>query len=168
MDVLADGVDYLCSLRVYDSHHGPVQKYTDWWVCSGGERSWRRTKITEPRQERMGLESNVCAGGIFWTRSNSSWQGECCHCQHYIKLAYREETLIRPFEWSLHFFLLPMGSGRVLVVKGKQRYGDKRKGSEDNGGGGGHKMFLEIIKLIKKMWNHFFFAILDVLERYTV
>lgn len=29
-------------------------------------------------------------------------------------------------------------------------------------------MFLEIIKLIKKMWNHFFFAILDVLERYTV
>lgn len=55
------------------------------------------------------------------------------------------------------FFFLPMGSGRVLVVKGKQRYGDKRKGGEDSWGwggrvvcvcgGGGHKMFLEIIKL---------------------
>lgn len=69
VDVLAAGVDYLRSLRLHDSYHGPVQKYTKQWAHGGGgsERSWRRTKITESRQERMGLESNVCAGGIFWT-----------------------------------------------------------------------------------------------------
>lgn len=129
MDVLATGVDYVCSLCVHDSHRRPVQKHTNWWVRSGSERSCRRTKITEPRQERMGLESNVCAGGIFWTRSNSGWQGECCNCQRYIKLAYRVETLIRPFECSLRFFfLLPMGSVGVLFVEGEQRYGDKRDG----------------------------------------
>lgn len=27
-----------------------------------------------------------------------------CDCQHYIKLAYHVETLIRPFECSLYFF----------------------------------------------------------------
>ena len=37
-----------------------------------------------------------------------------------------------------------MGSGRVLVVKGKQRYGE---GRERPGEEGGHKMLKEIIKL---------------------
>lgn len=123
MDVSAAGVDYLCSLRVYVSHHRPVQKYKNWWVCSGGKRSWRRTKITEPCQERMGLESNVCAGGIFWTRSNPSWQGECCYCQHNIKLAYREETLIRPFEYPSISFLFPMGSTRFWLLWGTRDMG---------------------------------------------
>ena len=133
MDVLAASVDYLRSLRVYDSDHRPVEKYTNWWVRSGGERPWRRTKITEPRQERMGLESNVCAGGIFWTRSNSGWQGECCDCQRYIKLSYRVETLIRPFECSLRFFLrllLPMGSGRVLACQGEAEIRGQERGIE--------------------------------------
>lgn len=118
VDISAAGVDYFCSLRVFESHHKPVQKYTNWWVCSGGEWSWRRTKITEPRQERMGLESNVCAGRIFWTRSNPSWQGECCYCQRYIKLAYREETLIRPFECSLHLKKNDHGHERAFAKWG--------------------------------------------------
>lgn len=52
----------------------------------------------------MGLESNVCVGGVLWTRSNSSWQGEYCNCQLYIKLAYHVETLIQPFKCSPIFF----------------------------------------------------------------
>lgn len=72
------------------------------------------------------------------------------------------ETLIRPFECSLHFFFLPMGSGRVLVVKGKQRYGDKREGGER----GCHKMLLEIIKLPSNYGGNIFFfpGVLSVLE----
>lgn len=147
MDVLAAGVDYLYSLRLHDSYHRPVQKYTNWWVRSGGERSWRRTKITEPRQERMGLESNVCAGGIFWTRSNSSWQGECCDCQHYIKLAYRVETLIRPFECSLHFFPFPWPVGGFGLSRGNRDMGTRESESGCVCVCVCHEMLLEIIKL---------------------
>lgn len=154
VDVLAAGVDYLRSLRVYDSDHRPAQKYTNWWVCSGGERSWRGTKITEPRQERMGLESNVCAGRIFWTRSNSSWQGECCDCQHYIKLAYRVETLIRPFECSLCFFfffvLFPMGGGRVFGCwgGGGKDMGGKTEGGREWAKAGGEKKQKKLLEII--------------------
>lgn len=40
-----------------------------------------------------------------------------------------------------------MGSGRVLVVKGKQRYGDKREGCVEAGRKRADEMLLEIIKL---------------------
>ena len=142
MDVLA-GVGYLHSEHVCESPPSQVQKYTNWWVCSGGQWFWRKAKITEPRQERMGLESNVCAGGIFWTRSNPCWQGECRYCQQYIKLAYHEETLIWLFECSLHFYLFflppPWAAQGFLVVKEKQIYWDKREKSKDSGGRGNGK-----------------------------
>lgn len=55
------------------------------------------------------------------------------------------ETLIRPFECSLHFFFLPMGSGRVLVVKGEAEIRAQERRKE--GGRGAGEMLLEIIKL---------------------
>lgn len=152
MDVLA-GVGYLHSEHVCESPPSQVQKYTNWWVCSGGQWFWRKAKITEPRQERMGLESNVCAGGIFWTRSNPCWQGECRYCQQYIKLAYHEETLIWLFECSLHFYLFflpPHGQHEGFWLSRRSRYtGTKERKVRivgEEGMGKGHKMLLEIIR----------------------
>lgn len=63
-----------------------------------------------------------------------------------LSFAYRVQTLIRPFECSIHFFFFPWAAGGFWLSRGKQRYGDDREWGAGVGLGD-HKMRLVIIKL---------------------
>lgn len=94
MDFSLVSVDYLGAVLFHGSVEQSNAKFTNRINRDPPKQAKRRTKNPESCQERMGLESNVCVGGILWTRSNSGWQGEYSNCQLSIKLTYHVETLI--------------------------------------------------------------------------
>ncbi|TKS69705.1 hypothetical protein D9C73_003772 [Collichthys lucidus] len=57
VDVLAAGVDYLCSLRVYDSYHRPVQKYTNWPNSKIARADSDTEKEKEKKKEPLIIDS---------------------------------------------------------------------------------------------------------------
>lgn len=76
MDWDLAGVDYVCVLRILGAVSQPVAKFRNEAEFRKRDLRARRTTRPPSGQKRMGLESNVCAGGILWTRSDPGWQGE--------------------------------------------------------------------------------------------
>lgn len=82
------GVDYLCMLRLLGAVSQPVAKFRNEAEFRKPDVQAGRTARPPSGQKRMGLESNVRAGGILWTGSDSRWQGEWFRCQLDVELAY--------------------------------------------------------------------------------
>lgn len=61
------GVDYLCMPRLLDAVCQPVAKFRNKAEFRKRDFSAGRTTRPPSSQKRMGLESNVRAGGVFWT-----------------------------------------------------------------------------------------------------
>lgn len=68
MDWLAvPGVDYLLLGGALKQSVAEFTEFTDDLDGGLADQSGGRAKNPQPRQEGMGLESNVCAGGVHWT-----------------------------------------------------------------------------------------------------